>query len=284
MTEVLFASLAADNAAPFYRGLVQYLSAALGTPVRLLDEAPWHERKHALHRGQAQLGVVCGLQYVGAEHALGLLGAPVMRGLRYGGRAIYFSDVVVRRDLPANSFEALAGARFAVNEPTSHSGYGIVRYALAHHGYDGSFFGAVIESGAHERSLELILNGEADAAAIDSTVLETELRGRPRLAEKLRVVATLGPSPSPPLVASRLASTTLRAAVVDALLRMPQDPFGVKVLENAHVAGFAAVADTDYEPIREMARVGERVRWLRLQLGEDALTEVDLARQRLPRP
>jgi hypothetical protein len=88
MTEVLFASLAADNAAPFYRGLVQYLSAALGTPVRLLDEAPWHERERWLYRGQAQLGVVCGLQYVGAEHALGLLGAPVMRGLRYGKRPI----------------------------------------------------------------------------------------------------------------------------------------------------------------------------------------------------
>jgi phosphonate transport system substrate-binding protein len=167
---------------------------------------------------------------------------------------------VVRRDLPANSFEALAGARFAVNEPTPHSGYGIVRYALAQHGYDGSFFGAVNESGAHERSPDLILNGQADAAAIDSTVLETELRGRPRVAEKLRVVATLGPSPSPPLVASRLLATTLRTAVVDALLRMPQDPFGAKVLAKARVAGFVPVADTDYEPIREMARLGERVR------------------------
>jgi phosphonate transport system substrate-binding protein len=260
MTEVVFASLAADNAAPFYRGLVQYLSAALGTPVRLLDEAPWQERFRWLHRGQAQLGVVCGLQYVGAEHALELLGAPVMRGLRYGGRSIYFSDIVVRRDLAANSFHALAGARFAFNEPTSHSGYGIVRYALAQHGYDGSFFGAVIQSGAHERSLEMILNGQADAAAIDSTVLETELLGQPLLAEKLRVVATLGPSPSPPLVASRLAATSLRTAVVEALLRMPQDPLGVKVLLKARVAGLAPVVDTDYEPIREMARLGERVR------------------------
>jgi phosphonate transport system substrate-binding protein len=260
MTAVLFASLAADNAAPFYRALVQYLSSALGTPVRLLDQAPWQEREHALRHGRAQLGVVCGLQYVRAEHALALLAAPVMRGRRYGGRPLYFSDVVVRRDLLANSFDALKGARFAVNEPTSHSGYGIVRYALAERRYDGSFFSAVIESGAHERSLELVLNGQADAAAIDSTVLETELRRRPRLAEKLRVVATFGPSPSPPLVASGLAGATLRAAVVDALQCMPLDPFGIKVLMNARVARFAPVADADYEPIREMARLRERVR------------------------
>jgi phosphonate transport system substrate-binding protein len=91
-------------------------------------------------------------------------------------------------------------------------------------------------------------------------VLETELRNRPGLAEKLRVVATLGPSPSPPLVASRFATTTLQAAVGDSLLRMPLDPLGIEALAEAHVAGFAPVADPDYEPIREMARVGERVR------------------------
>jgi phosphonate transport system substrate-binding protein len=260
MTGVLFASLAADNAAPFYRALVHYLSSALGTPVRLLDQPPWQDREHVLHNGQALLGVVCGLQYVRAERTLELLGAPVMSGRRYGGRPIYFSDVVVRSDLPANSFDELKGACFAVNEPTSQSGYGIVRYALAKQGSDGSFFRGVIESGSHERSLELILNGQADAAAIDSTVLETELRRRPRLVHKLRVVATLGPSPIPPLVASRMATATLRAAVLDALLRMPTDPFGVKVLLKARVAGFVPVADSDYEPIREMARLGERVR------------------------
>jgi phosphonate transport system substrate-binding protein len=145
--------------------------------------------------------------------------------------------------------------------PHPQSGFGIVRYALAQRGYDGSFFGVVIESGAHERSLELIQNGQADAAAIDSTVLETELRGRPRLADKLRVVATLGPSPIPPLVASRRTTTTLRAAVVDALLCMPHDPFGLRVLEKARVVGFASVTDADYEPIREMARLGDCVSW-----------------------
>ncbi len=201
-----------------------------------------------------------------------------MRGRRYGGRPIYFSDVVVRRDWPANSFEALAGARFAVSERTSHSGYGIVRYTLAQHEYDGPFFGAVIESGAHERSLELILNGQADASAIDSTALDTQLRRRPQLAENLRVVATLGPSPSPPLVASRLAATRLRAAVVDALLHMPEDPFGVKVLVKARVAGFAPVADTDYElSARWLGSVSVCVS-LGLQLGHYALTAVDLAR------
>ena len=89
-----------------------YLSYALGTLVRLFDQAPWQEREDALRHGRALLGVVCGLQYVRAEHTLDLLVAPVMRGRRYSARPIYFSDVVVRRDLAANSFDALKGSRF----------------------------------------------------------------------------------------------------------------------------------------------------------------------------
>src|SRR2546421_7491320 len=172
MPEVLFASLAADNAAPFYRRVAEYLSKALERPVRLVEDVPWQEREHWLSSGRAAFGVVCGLQYVLARDYLEVLAAPVMRGPRYLDRPVYFSDVVVRADSPVRRFEDLSGARFAINEPTSHSGYGVLCYTLAERALDWSFFREAVESGAHERSLELVLAAEAEAAAIDSTVLE----------------------------------------------------------------------------------------------------------------
>ena len=89
-----------DNAAAFYAGLVAYLSVALGRPMRLLDDADWQVREERLVRGQAHVGLVCGLQYVrsrerGDDPGLELLAAPVMRGHRYGFAPVYFSDVVV---------------------------------------------------------------------------------------------------------------------------------------------------------------------------------------------
>ena len=261
MRELLFASLAAENAAPFYRALVGYLSDALQTSVLLVEDVPWQQRHRWLCQGRVHLGVVCGLQYVLAERDLELLAAPVMRGARYLDQPIYFSDVVVRRDHAAQTFEELRGCRWAVNEPTSHSGYGIVRYALAARGLDGSFFGQVVESGAHERSLELILEGALDASAIDSTVLESEVRRRPWLASQLRVVDTWGPSPIPPLVAARSLSRETRTRYIEALLRMHADPLGAAVLAANEVAWFRRVADSDYEPIRAMARRAELVRF-----------------------
>jgi len=209
--ELLFVSLAAENADAFYADLAAYLSHGLGSAVRPVDEPAWQAREQLLIRGQAHLGVVCGLQYVlsrerGDEPGLELLAAPVMCGPRYGREPVYFSDVVVRAGHSARTFEDLSGARFGFNERTSHSGHGIVRHTLAARGYTNAFFGSIVESGAHQRSLLLITTGVIDASAIDSTVLETELLRTPDFRPEPRVVATLGPSPIPPLVISRGAA------------------------------------------------------------------------------
>ena len=254
----------ADNASVFCEGLTAYLARHLGMPVRVLHGVAWPERERKLYRGEAQLGVVCGLQYVyavdrGEQPGIDLLAAPVMRGERYHGRPIYFSDVVVRHDSPARCLSDLRGATWAYNEPTSHSGYSLPRYVLASRGENVvGFFGRVTMSGSHQRSLELILAGAIDASAIDTTVLEQEFRLHPELRGRLRVVETLGPSPIPPLVISRLVSKPIRHALLRLLFDMPQDPVGMGVLALAEVARFVRVSDADYDQIRYMARFTRR--------------------------
>jgi phosphonate transport system substrate-binding protein len=207
---------------------------------------------------QAHLGVVCGLQYVysrerGDAPGIELLAAPVMCGPRYRRQTVYFSDVVVHAQHAARSFEGLQGARFAVNERTSHSGYGVVRHALHERGLGGGFFGSVVESGAHQRSLSLIAAGMVDASAIDSTVLETEFARAPALRQQLRVVETLVPSPIPPLVVSRGVSSAVREGLRAAVLGMHLDPRGSQVLSRGRVHHYVEVRDADYDPIRTMA-------------------------------
>ena len=249
----------ATNAVPFCRALVAYLSAELRVPVRLLDDVPWQEAERRLYRGEAHLGVVCGLQYVLAPPgSVSLVAAAVIAGSRYGGRPVYFSDVVVLRDAPYECVEDLRGTRWAYNEPTSHSGYGVMRYALAARGERGPFFGEVIESGAHARSLELLLAGRADCIAIDSTVLEQALRDDPPLAAQLRVVEMLGPSPIWPVVASTALDPNVTQGAQRALLQMHQTATGRAVLAKAAMRQFVAVEDADYDPIREMARIAAK--------------------------
>jgi phosphonate transport system substrate-binding protein len=178
-----------------------------------------------------------------------------MAGSRYQDKPIYFSDVVVHRDSSFQCLADLRGASWAYNEPGSHSGYGVVRYALALQKESLGFFGRVIQSGAHQSSLAMILNREVDGSAIDSTVLEMELVNHPEIAGQLRMIDTFGPSPIPPWVISKEVSVEMRGALVDLFTQMDTDARGKIILEQARMTRFTPVNDYDYDPIRSMARI-----------------------------
>jgi phosphonate transport system substrate-binding protein len=244
--------------------LADYLSTRLGIPVVAQLDLPWQERERRLDAGQIDLCWICGLPYVWkadrASPGIRLMAAPVMRLARYQDAPIYFSDVVVRGDSPFHRLADLRGATWAYNEPGSQSGYNITRYTLAVRGETGRFFGRVIASGAHQRSLQMILRGEVDASAIDSTVLERELLDDPSIGPQIRIIDTFGPSPIPPWVAPASQPPELSLRLRGCLLDMETDPEGQNILARAGIARFAAVSDADYDVIREMERIAQKVR------------------------
>jgi len=252
-------SLMAENADFLYRGLAEHLSLRMGSAIEVIDDVPWRERQRMLEEGRAQIGFVCGIVYTRwadcGMPAFELLAAPVPSARRYGSRPVYFSDAVVPRAAAFHSFSDLRGASWAYNEHGSHSGYTLTRCHLARLGYGWDYFGRVVEAGAHLRSLRMVLDGEVDASAIDSTVLELELSRRPELAAALRVVHTFGPSPAPPGVVSTAVPAALRDRLRRALVEVHLDPGAAALLAQARLSRYAPVTDADYDPIRQMARI-----------------------------
>jgi len=207
------------------------------------------------------VGFICGLPYVLFTREnpalMAPIAAPVLQGDRYHDRPIYFSDVIVRRDSSFNDFEGLRGGRWAFNEPLSQSGYGIVRQKLIELGETRGYFGEVIESGFHQRSIRLVQTGEVDASAIDTQVLEVAMRKHPQLKEKLRVIDALGPSTIQPVVASGSLPASLRADLTAILQQMGDDPAARPALDVGLVRRFEAVDEASYGDIREMVDTAE---------------------------
>jgi phosphonate transport system substrate-binding protein len=106
----------------------------------------------------------------------------------------------------------------------------------------------------------MIMDGEVDGCAIDSTVLELEMLKRPEIADHITVIETLGSSPMPPWVAHKSLPPEIRSALRGALLSMHLDPAGDRVLSGARISRFATVEDRSYDPIRLMANQSESVR------------------------
>lgn len=265
MNTLNFTSCMAENADLVGKLIADYAATKLSMPTQFIIDIPWQERERQFDSGAIQVCWICGLPYIwkadNPHMDIELLAAPVLKGTRYHDHPVYFSDIVVHQNSQFQKFSDLEGSCWAYNEPHSHSGCYVMRYHLAMMGKDDSFFGQVVESGAHQKSLQMLLNHEIDVAAIDSSVLEMELKHFPEIQKHIRIIDTLGPSPMPPWVISQKVPKEIRSSLRRFLLELHQDPVGRDILEKGEIAHFAEVKDSDYDPIRQMTHKAEEFGW-----------------------
>jgi ABC-type phosphate/phosphonate transport system substrate-binding protein len=259
-----FATFLAPNMLPVYRFLADRISDRLGRRVELVVGRSFAQ----FERGEADLGVICGLPYVWLADRrpppVEPLAAPVLAGARYGDRPVYYSDVIVRHDSPIICLEERRGRSWAYNEPTSHSGCTVTLYSLIRMGARPGFFARVVEAGFHQRAIRLVHTGAVDAAAIDSQVLAVELRDHPQLADRLRVVGSFGPSTIQPVVAASRLPDQLKDEVRELLVELGDDPSARPTLDHGFIDRFSLIDDAAYDDIRAMLATIQAAGWPRL--------------------
>jgi phosphonate transport system substrate-binding protein len=252
MQAIRFATYLAPNLYETYEYIARYVGEKVGHPTTLTVGQSFHE----FAEGRVDVGFICGLPYVTMADSpscpIELLAAPVLQGERYEHRPIYFSDVVVRKDSPYAFFDDLQACVWACNQRVSHSGWNLVCYSLLERGETPGYFGQVIETGSHLRSISLVLEGRADATAVDSHVLDVFLAKNRTVATELRIIDMLGPSSIPPMVINKTLDHSLKVRVQEVLLTMHEDPQAASALHAGSIDRFVRVSDEDYQDIRRM--------------------------------
>lgn len=243
----------APSVLPLYAFIAEYVGERLGRRGRLIVAGSYAE----CARDVDDVCFVCSVPYLLFAAAgridMEVIAAPVLIGDRYEGRPVYFSDVVVSASSAATSFDDLRGGAWAYNEPFSHSGYLVVLHHLLSIGEGAGFFGRWVEAGFHSTALRMVADGRVDGAAIDSQVLSIELRDEPELADRVKVIGTIGPSTIQPIVtsASRLSSAE-RDEIRAALLDLGSNPRARALLDAAMVERFVAIEGDGYADILAM--------------------------------
>ena len=220
--------LAATYLAPCNRPLYEFMAQACGA--ELVDGGDWRE----LARGAIDIAFVCSPPVIWLAGAVEPVAAPVLTDPRFGGKPLYCSEVIVNRDSHFQSLEDLRGTRWAINESSSWSGCWVTLRRIG----SWDFFGEVVEAGFHEQALRMVAEGEVDGAAIDCHVLGVVMHKVPGLAERLRVVETLGPAPNQPIVVRAGLEADLKARIRETLLGL-RSP----VMSEFGVEGFAPAPD-----------------------------------------
>lgn len=193
---------------------------------------------------------MCGYPYVLLTDRPALLAAPVPSPPRFGGRPVYVTDFIVRGDSPYARLEDTFGHCFAYSTEHSHSGYNAARYHLLPYrsATRSALFDTVKGPYVRQRAvIQAVLDREADVTAIDGYAHELLRRHDPSVAEQLRVVATTGAAPSPPLVASPTMSAVERERLTAALVTAHERADLAPVLSDLLLLRFERVPENELQ-------------------------------------
>lgn len=265
MADLRFGTYLAPNMLPVYEAIAEEVGRALGVSTELVVETDYENCRNDVN----DVCFVCSLPYVMFERE-GIspaepVAAPVLQGQRYGGRPIYFSDVIVHRDNHAESFLDLRNRTWCYNEPLSQSGYGITRYHLVSIGETGGFFSDVVQAGFHEESVRWVAEQRVDASAIDSQVLAIELRDHPDLARSIKIIDALGPSTIQPMAVSNRFDDDFKSRVRKVLVEFDHTERGRDILSRGLVERWVPVDAGDYDDIREMVEACEAAEFMQIR-------------------
>lgn len=207
-------------------------------------------------RNDLGLALMCGLPFAQRETRPVLVAAPIPSPVRYGGQPVYFSDLVVRADSPAQSLEDTFGGvvGYTLNDSMS-GGVAFLNYLQPFQEQrQKRLYRAAVGELIHARGvIEAIHSGRVDVGPLDSYYHDLLKLHEPELTAKVRTVATTMPTPIPPLIATAPMTDGELERLRSALLATATAPEIAPVMERLLLQGFAISAPDDYNVIAAIA-------------------------------
>jgi len=249
----------------YFEVLAHYLESQLNIPSILIYESRWDgppkDRLDPFTANQVDIAFINGpsfLELVDSKNKfVNLLPVtPVHQHPRGEGKPGYFSDVIVHQDLKdqIKEFLDLRGCKWAYSRTTSLSGYLVTLQNLKQMGENPSFFGNLLPSGSHLNSIQMIIQKQADAAAVDSNCLAIYMNRHPEAKDEIFQLMSWGPLPSLPIVVNARIPTAMKDKITKALLNMHLIPIWKKQLNDFGVSHFTHNDPFIYESERDMIK------------------------------
>jgi phosphonate transport system substrate-binding protein len=250
------------------RGMLEKeIAAALGLRAREINVADYNAVVEAMRTKHADIGGFGPVSYVQAAERSGAEAMVMVAPMGDKNQAGYTSMFIVKPGSPIRSLRDLRGKTFAFVDPSSTSGNYVPTLELmnAFPGMtnedfhtNGVFFSSVTFSGKHYNSIQAVINGDVDAAAVASNTIRTELEnGRVRQGDFVMIHNSPMIPNSPIAIRSDLPAD-LKAAVKRFYLNYKNPVYFQTIhgLPPDQKPAFVEADDRDYDYVRDlMARV-----------------------------
>jgi ABC-type phosphate/phosphonate transport system substrate-binding protein len=203
--------------AALWRGLLGAILSDTGVAIEIVDHAPPAPISELWRRSDKAAVFMCGLPYSLTRPQPEPVVVPVPSPADYGGRACYWSDVVVRADSRFHTIEQTFGQRLALTTPESQSGYAALLHALMPHASGIPLYREIIEPRLTPMgALTAVIERRAEVAPLDSYAFALLSKYAPDLTRQVRTVMRTEPTAAPLLVASDPVPGTVTMAFLTA--------------------------------------------------------------------
>lgn len=161
----------------------------------------------------------------------------------------YRSVLVVREDAPFRALSDLRGHTVCFNSRDSQSGFNILRATFAPLAKQGRFFGHVVQSGGHIRSVAMVQSGEVGVASLDCVSYALYQRHAPQRSAGTRILAFTEPAPGLPYITARATGPATLERLRSGLRAAMADPALAPVRDALLIAGMAVLPQDAYATI-----------------------------------
>jgi ABC-type phosphate/phosphonate transport system substrate-binding protein len=202
------------------------------------------------------LAMMCGLPFSQRTPRPTLVAAPIPSPARYGGKPVYFTDIVVRNTSRFRTLEDTFGGKVGYTLVDSMSG----SVALADHlaAYRSperpQLYGKAVGNLVHARGvIDALAAGRIDVGPLDSYYHDLLRRNEPAFAANVRTIASTRAFPIPPLVATAKVGPRELAHLREALALTSKCDELVPVMERLLLQGFAFPEAAEYDVLPAIA-------------------------------
>lgn len=173
---------------------------------------------------------------------------------KMGNDADFHGIFITRRDSGIHSVSQLKGKTISYPAPTAIAATMLPQQFLQDHGIDVNSDIANIYVGSQESSILAAYHRQADVAATWPPPWRNFVKDHPREAAQLKVLWQTPSLPNNSFMARNDVAADLVQKVRKALLDMPTDPVGRKVLQQMAMFPFEMADDNTYLPVRQFIR------------------------------
>ena len=241
-----------------WRELLRWTLARAGLAWPVIDHDPPAPLAALWARDDLGLAMMCGLPFIQRGVRPTIVAAPIPSPARYGGRPIYFTDIVVAAESRCQRLEdTFGGGTVGYTLADSMSGGGAFRSHRAPYRErrGARLYAHAVGNLVNARGvIEALAAGTIDVGPLDSYYHDLLRANDPALAGKVRVIASTAAMPIPPLVATAARSAPQLQAVREALQRAAvADELGA-LRARLLLSGFAVPDASDYDALDRIAR------------------------------